>query len=556
MNRKQKQAWGQNDATTQESSVGRRLRLYRVGLRRQFLPLLIALTLLSSLGIAALAFAGTRVTAVSDAQARAAQDVRVERQLLADQGAGVSLADGHLVVGTDSAVMTLNGDFTIVERTQSLVNADATIYELEGPSLVAISTTLPKADRNGHVVPGSRALGDNLSGSAYDELLGNCGPTDNGQCHGAYSGVVTLHGRSYVASFAPLEDLTGTFVGALSVAIPLDSVLVPSVQLSVLLVLVGLLVALAGTIGVSWLFGSVSGRMFASLNTSLQAVAEAAYQLEGLSRGESERANRQTRVAMQVSEQARALDDVAAALAQGHAALHESAGEIWAETSQPGLAPDPAAAVRWARQAAIASGRIGTSVTDARDRCRQLVRLMNHMLAETSVAEQSGGEIERHARELRDAIEQLETNLGQRLVRRQPGHQLRSWLTSHSRARKRGANTPGAHQTSTPDGTRSGAPPAAGVRLTPPDAQRTTGEFRTLRDATGNLPAVHPPHPEGRPHWSGAHPNPNTSQTRNPRFSAASEALPGLPPELPSWKARGQHDDTAMDAPWLNDDTP
>ncbi len=172
------------------------------------------------------------------------------------------------------------------------------------------------------------------------------------------------------------------------------------------------------------------------------------------------------------------------------------------------------------------------------------------------MAGQSGGEIERDARELRDAIEQLETSLGQRLVRRQPGHQLRSWLTSHSRARKRGANTPGAQQTSTPEGTRSGIPPAAGVRPTPPDARRAPGEFRTLRDATGNLPAVRPPHPEGRPHWSGAHPNPNTSQTRNPRFSAASEALPGLPPELPSWKARGQHDDTPMDAPWLNDDTP
>src|SRR5260221_5646067 len=294
MNRKQKQAWDQNDATTQESSVGRRLRLYHVGLRRQFLPLLIALTLLSSLGIAALAFVGTRGAAVSDAQARAARDVRSDAQLLANQGAGVSLADGHLVVGVDSAVMTLNGDSTIVERTQSLVNVDATIYELEGPSLVAISTTLPKADRNGHVVPGSRALGDNLSGSAYDALLGNCGPTDNGQCHGAYSGVVTLHGRSYVASLAPLEALTGTCGGSLSVAIPLDSVLASSVQLSVLLVLVGLLVALAGARGGSRLFGSLSGRVFALLETSLPAGAGAGHPPGGAFRGGGERANPQT----------------------------------------------------------------------------------------------------------------------------------------------------------------------------------------------------------------------------------------------------------------------
>ena len=66
MTRNDKQAWGQNDATAQESSVGRRLRLHRVGLRRQFLPLLIALTLLSSLGIAALALVATRAAAVSE----------------------------------------------------------------------------------------------------------------------------------------------------------------------------------------------------------------------------------------------------------------------------------------------------------------------------------------------------------------------------------------------------------------------------------------------------------------------------------------------------------
>src|SRR5260370_20219223 len=149
-----------------------------MSVRRQFVELLIAPTLPSSLGIAALGFVATRANAVSEAQARAAQDVQVERQLLADQGAGVSLTDGHLVIGVDSAIMTLNGDSTIVERTRSLVNADATIYELEGPSLVAISTTLPIADRNGHVVAGAGGLRGHPGGSPLPTPLPPPGPSD------------------------------------------------------------------------------------------------------------------------------------------------------------------------------------------------------------------------------------------------------------------------------------------------------------------------------------------------------------------------------------------
>src|SRR5262249_17976280 len=93
----------QPGGTAMGTGFARRPRFHRLGLRKQFLPLLIAITLLSSLGISALAFLATRSDAMTEAQARAAQDVQVERQLLADQGPGVSLTDGHLVVGADNA---------------------------------------------------------------------------------------------------------------------------------------------------------------------------------------------------------------------------------------------------------------------------------------------------------------------------------------------------------------------------------------------------------------------------------------------------------------------
>lgn len=560
------------------SAVGtpeRRHRLHRLRLRRRFLPVLVAITLLSSLGIASVAFLATRADAISQAQARAAQDVRVERQLLASEGAGLAMYDGHLAVGTDNAVTSLNGDTSLVDRTSSLVNAHATIYEIEGPSLVAIATNVPKTNGSGHSISGSRALGDNLTGPAFDALLGRCGPTDSQGCHADYTGIVTLHGASYVASFTPLYDLTGAFVGAAGVAIPLDTVLAPSVQLSVLLLLVGLLLALAGTVAGFWAFGSISGKMFNSLDSRLSAVADAASALESLAQSQIERAQRQSRVAVQISEQARALDGLSSDLAEKHAALRESAGEIWAEMSQPGAMPEPSVALHWAQQAAVASGSVGEGVADARDRCRQLVTLMNHILADSTIAGQSGAEIEHHTHDLRASVEQVEVTLGERLVRWQSGvsplirrvkggpRSFRNAITSRSLAKKGAspATSSGSHRHQGAMHRSSGAhhPSASGRRqgisantgAMPAISASRWGEADTGQ--TGIHRASGPSNPGGSNAWnsptsasSSSHPGARSAQDAGPMN------LPGLPPELPSWRRQDRHE--VSDSQWGRDD--
>ncbi|HEX8034256.1 MAG TPA: Cache 3/Cache 2 fusion domain-containing protein [Ktedonobacterales bacterium] len=406
-------------ASAGAASPERRRRFRRLRLRQRIVPLLAALVLLSSCGIVALAYLGARADVIASAQSRAKEDVRVERQLLADQGANITSRDGQLFVGVDNAAVAINDDTTIVDRIRSLVNGYATIYQLEGTSLVAISTNLPTGV--GTSSQGSRALGDTLTGPAFDALLGRCGAIDTADCHHSYSGVVMVRGVSYAAAYEPLTDGSGAFVGALSVAIPLDGILAPTGQFAVMLLLVALLMAVVTIVAGSWIFGAISARALGALDAQLDVVADATIDLDHLSRAQIERAERQTRTARQVSDEVRALNALARSMDEGQSELRTSTGEIWAEMSHPGAAPDPNATLRWARQAAVASGRIGSAAEHARDLCQHIVVLMNHIVAEGNVVSQRGREMQVCARELRGSVEQVEMTLGERLIKHPSG---------------------------------------------------------------------------------------------------------------------------------------
>lgn len=480
-------------ASTASTSPERRRPFRRLRLRQQVVPLLVALVLLSSCGIVALAYLGARADAIASAQARAAEDVQVERQMLADQGASLTSRDGQLFIGVDNAQIVLNNDTALVDRTRSLVNGYATIYQLEGTSLVAIATNLPTGA--GKSSQGSRALGDTLAGPAFDALLGQCGPTDTTACHHAYNGVMTVHGVSYAAAFEPLTDASGAFVGALSVAVPLDSVLAPTAQFAVMLLLVALLMALIAIAAGSWIFGSISDRALGALDTQLDIVADSTIDLDHLARAQIERAERQTRTARQVSDEVRALNALARSMDEGQSALRESAGEIWGEMSHPGIAPDAAATLRWARQAAVASGSIGSAAEHARDLSQHIVSLMNHIIADGSVVSQRGREMQVCAQELRGSVEQVEMTLGERLINRPHGlasipllrriepvsRRLRQILTAHA------PRPPHANQPTTEDTTLSQRP-------APENATGGIGAMKP-HGLTGQHPRISPTRP-------------------------------------------------------------
>lgn len=400
---------------------GRRLALRRLGLHKRFLPLLVAVTLLSTVFITICAYFGARADAITAAQAQAAQDVRVERQLLAAQGGSITLNDNHLQVGVDASVLVLNGDTSFVDHTRLLLSAHVTIYQLEGNQLIAIATNLPMTNRQGKSISGTRALGDVLSGAAMNALLGACGPTDTTGCHRSYQGVVEVRGISYVAAYAPLYDASGAFVGALSAAIPLDQVVAPTVQLIVLLVFVGLLAALISLVVGYWAFGRLSRNTLDALDIRLLGVAATATELGHTARAQATRTIRQGQIARQASEYVRSLNALAGTMARSHDVLQQSAGDVWNEMSQPGLPPDPTATARLARQATVTMAHVGSAAKDATDLCSHLITLINRVIAEGTVVAESGHEMEQRAQELRDAVEHVEVTVGERLVHRSQG---------------------------------------------------------------------------------------------------------------------------------------
>ena len=501
---------------------------------------MLAITLLSTIGVASVAFMGTRLLIVSDAQARLAQDTKVERQLLADQGAGVSVNDNRLIVGADNNIITLNDDSTLVDRTQAAIGANATIYQLEGPDLVAISTTLPVI-KGGHAVSGARALGDKLSGAPLSALVGDCGASDNNACHHAYQGVVTLHGATYVAAFDPLYDLSGNFVGALATATPYSTVIAPCVALAVILVLIGLLMALIGVATSLWAYGSSAGKMIESLDWRLTQVANSASDLEYLAHGQVERAERQRRMALQVGEQARRLDTIAGSLAQRQSELREAAGSIWAEMSQPGAPMDANAAQRLARQSAVVAGQMGTDAGDARLNCRQLVTLMNHVIAESEAIEATGDEMREHASDLRGSVEQVEVTVGERLLPRAPAGARKSFFR-WGRGRSERAPDTSAARRQRPITQKSSTPP-----VSDPDAPRP--RFNTLSSAqTGSYRAV------SRPTASSSRlqrPATQPGQTGRQRVPGREEPAASSP-RTGRWPSQGLGD---LDLPSLPEDS-
>ena len=533
----------------EERPPERRLSLRQFRFHRRFVPVMLAITLLCTLGLAGVAYFGTRSLVLADAQTHLAQGAQVERQLLADQGAGVNLTGNRLVIGTDNNVITLNADTTLVDRTKSVIGANATIYQLEGPDLVAISTTLPVVN-GGHTVAGARALGDKLTSSPFHALVGDCGAADSASCHHPYQGLATLHGVSYVTAFTPLYDMNGNFVGALGTATAYATVIAPCVALAVILLFIGLLMALVGVAMGLWAYGSSAGKMLDSLDTRLTRVADSAADLEYLARGQVERVERQNRMAQQVGEEARRLDTLAGALVQRQAELRDAAGAIWAEMSHPGAQPDGEAALRMARQTAVVSGQMGTDAGDARLHCRQLVTLMNHVTAEGEALGATGARMREHALDLRGAVEQVEVTVGERLLPRTPGDDARKpffrWGRHHP-------NRPAPTPTAQPPHPITRKIPAIGDASasqpsynTPRNAQ--TGAHRSLSaPTTGSLARQRPttrPTPNG-PRSTGRHlaperpepaiSGPHTGQRRAQR--PGDLGLPSLPEERrDSWR--------------------
>lgn len=472
---------------------------WRPGLHRRFVPLLIALVLASSLGVAGLAYFGERESATSTARTSVAQDVRVLRQLLADQGAGVTSNGGQLVVGQDNAQLVLNGDSTLVDRAHDATGAYAAIYQLQGPNLVSVAGNIPTTDAQGNPLPGRRLLGDTIGGPAYDALLGNCGATDTPSCHQTYSGVVTLHGVSYVAAYAPLSDNGGAFVGALAAAVPLDRVLAPVTQQAVLLVLIGLLLGMVALVAGYWVFESGTRRSFVALDAQLDAVSTQVVEVRALARHQVARAAQQERTAQRAGEQSRTLDALARAMEQGYTGLRESAGDLWAEMSQPGAAPDPARVSAQARQTAVIAARVGTAAAQARDLSRHLALAMRQVIVHTHAITDGGRELDLRATELLGAVEQAGTALAERLA--QPAEQKRETgavqaTTGQLSAMGDGpsASHTGIHRTLAPQPGQTGSMP----RVRPSGDRGLTGEQPLYRPgmshATGGFPAM-PPSP-------------------------------------------------------------
>ncbi|HEX6819361.1 MAG TPA: hypothetical protein VF120_13370, partial [Ktedonobacterales bacterium] len=167
-------------------------------------------------------------------------------------------------------------------------------------------------------------------------------------------------------------------------------------------------------------YNALSGEVLDTLHLRLNHLATVAGELERAARAQIYAAHRQERMARQISEGARDIDTLVNTMQQGQLSMHESASDVWAEMSQPGAKPDPATAMRYARQAVVMAAHVGVATEDARTRCNHVVRLMNQVIAEGHALSGHGRETERRAAELREVIAHVERAIEEPLSPRTP----------------------------------------------------------------------------------------------------------------------------------------
>lgn len=386
----------------------------RLSFRRQFVLLLVAATLLSTLGTVAAAYFGARAIALRMAEDHAAQDLRMAAQILDSHGQSLAVRDGQL--STDAGYR-LNGDPVVVEQITSVVGDNAAIYQVEGAQLVSIASDLPASQSHPAASTGSETVGTPLDGPAYQALMGHCPATPPvpPTCHQHYLGSTVIQNVAYIAAFIPLFDPQGICVGALAVATPLDRIETPLRLLAGMLLLVGLALTTLSIVVAYRVSGPVSQRALAALSGGLDDVGSSAGRLEQVARTQVTRSSRQVGAARHLIEELRALSEVATAMQNGVEMLRASTTEVWAEMSHPGAAPDPHASLRAARQVAVVASQLGGSADQAQAFCQRLRAIMNQVIGEASALRDNGQLTEEHARELTTAIASVEVELGNRL---------------------------------------------------------------------------------------------------------------------------------------------
>lgn len=497
----------------------------RLHAQQQYLPLLIVTVVLTLPVVIATGYVAARANALTSAEATARTNAQLAREVVSERGQFPALVNNQLVVSSGAANYSLVNDTWVVDHVGQLTGDLAVIYQLtnigatsavDSPALLAVSSNVLTTDDQRQSAARQRATGQAIPPDARSAIFGACGAVGvDTACYGDFSGVVAVAGVNYIGGFEPLLDQYGRLVGAVGVMTPMDDVLTAPKQLAIMLLLMGLLVGLVALVAGTWLAGRFPNRLLWQLDSQLDVMARASIELGRLAHQQRLRLQRQQRTARQVGEHAHRLESLASTMDDGQTALHQTTTAIWEEMSQPGVAINAATALRLAREAAIRASEVGTAGDETRAHARQVIALMNQVIADGRALAQEGQEATSHANALAATLDRMETDLGEQLAPRRydlgsaPLIRRITEMSHRLRQRLQSADD------------------------TPTDPQRpTTGRpsYRTGRP----IGAARTPLP-GLPLHDGLGRSPSTSFHGNESFGGFPKGQPGFPPYPPSF---------------------
>jgi hypothetical protein len=366
--------------------------LTRLRAQRQFVATLAIATLVILIVLLSGTYLALRNQALAEEQTRLAREA-------ASAGALLSTSVQPLAESSQASA-------ALPDRISAMSHENAALYQYRGQSLVAVAAH------------GVQVVGSPLPSAALTNVVGACGPIAPMDCHHSYSGIMSAGGVDYTATYAPVFDASGKFAGALMLATPVDDALAEVNSAMVALTIIGVLLALLAIGAGAYMYNRSAGQSLDMLQDHLRAIAASTVTMEHAAHATVLASRRQERLARQIGDGARGLDALVTSVNQGYPALQQSAGAIWAEVSHPGAGADPMTVMRLARETTLMATRIGARMEDARVYSDHITRLMNYVVAQGRAAARNGQETQRAANNLRAAVEQIETILGRRMVKR------------------------------------------------------------------------------------------------------------------------------------------
>ncbi|HEX9067641.1 MAG TPA: hypothetical protein VF807_02645 [Ktedonobacterales bacterium] len=362
---------------------------------RMVIPVIALSMLVPALLLGPLGYWLAREHALTAASDRVTHEASIAAAMITPPGASIVATGNTLMLATATQRIPLSNSQADLGQVEVASGDHLTLYLIQAGTLGVSNPGSPSMHLVADGVPAPQA--------AEASLLAECA-TSAQACRQTWHGTLTQQGTAYVAAYAPLVDQDGALAAALAVVSP-EAAIERDARTEGML-FGGSAAAISGLVALLgwWLFMRRSDVALSQLGGEVRRMRGMAHVIEHRVTAQRVASRRHEHLAQEVVAGAHHLHRAVTALNETHETLRRSAGSLWSDISQPGSSTDPEQTVRSARDAVMATARLGNALDDTRAACDHVLGLMNSVIAESRAQAHAINETAEHTAQLAKQI--------------------------------------------------------------------------------------------------------------------------------------------------------